>query len=51
MPLVKGGSDKVRSENIGEMRRAGWPRKQAIAAAYSQQRKSRRKGSKRKGRK
>jgi hypothetical protein len=42
MPLEKGSSDKTRSRNIAEMRRSGYPAKQAIAAAYSQQRKSRR---------
>lgn len=43
MPLKRGSSDKTRSENISEMVRAGHPRNQAIAASYSQQRKSRRK--------
>ncbi len=42
MPLKKGSSDATRSENIAEMRRSGYPRDQAVAAAYSQQRKSRR---------
>ena len=42
MPLAKGTSNKTRSDNIAEMRRSGYPRAQAVAAAYSQQRKSRR---------
>lgn len=46
MPLEKGGSDATRGRNIAEMIRAGHPKKQAIAAAYSQQRKSKRKGRK-----
>ena len=44
MPLKKGSSDKTRSENIREMVRSGYPRAQAAAAAYSNQRKSKRKG-------
>jgi hypothetical protein len=40
MPLKKGKSQKVVSENIREMIKAGHPRKQAIAAALNQQRKS-----------
>ena len=44
MPLEKGASDSTRSRNIAEMRRAGYPAKQAAAAAYSNQRKSKRKG-------
>jgi len=43
MPLRKGTSDATRSANIAEMIRAGHPRKQAIAAAFSQQRRSKRK--------
>jgi hypothetical protein len=46
MPLKKGKGKKVRSENIAEMVRAGHPVKQAVAAAYAQQRK----GSKRRKR-
>ena len=38
MPLKKGSSKKVISENIAEMRHAGHPTQQAIAAAYSVQR-------------
>jgi len=40
MPLKKGKSDKVRSDNIKEMVKSGYPVKQAAAAAYRQQRQS-----------
>jgi hypothetical protein len=40
MPLEKGSSDETRSRNIAEMERSGHPAKQAIAAAYHQQRKA-----------
>ena len=36
MPLKKGKSKKIISENIGELQRSGYPRKQAIAIAYSE---------------
>lgn len=40
MPLKKGKSKKVLSENIATEIRAGKPRSQAAAIAYSVQRKS-----------
>lgn len=40
MPLKKGSSKKVISENIGELRRSGRPEKQSIAIAYSEAGKS-----------
>jgi len=41
MPLKKGVSDKVRSENIATEIHHGKPRDQAIAIGYSQQRQAR----------
>lgn len=46
MPLKKGSSKKVISENIATERRAGKPEKQAIAIAYSEAGKSRKKPKK-----
>lgn len=43
MPLKKGKSKKVVSENISELRHAGYPQKQAIAIAMDKA------GKKRKG--
>lgn len=40
MPLKKGKSEKVVSENIKEMMNSGYPQKQAIAASMSQARKA-----------
>jgi hypothetical protein len=40
MPLSKGKSKKVISENIKEMEASGHPRNQSIAAALSEARKS-----------
>lgn len=47
MPLRKGKSQKVIGENIATEIRAGKPRKQAIAIAYSVAGKSRRRKGKR----
>lgn len=38
MPLKKGKGKKVRSENIAELVRSGRPMDQAVAIAYSQER-------------
>jgi hypothetical protein len=43
MPLKKGTSKKTRQENIEEMITSGHPVKQAVAAGYEQQRRSKRK--------
>ncbi len=40
MPLKKGTSRKTIGENIKEMEKAGHPRKQSIAAALNEARKS-----------
>lgn len=40
MPLKKGTSNAVREKNVEEMIKAGHPPKQAVAAAYRQQRAS-----------
>jgi hypothetical protein len=40
MPLIKSKSQKAFHSNIKEMVKAGHPVKQAVAAAYSQQRKA-----------
>lgn len=40
MPLKKGKSKKVISQNIREMMHSGYPQKQAVAASLSQARKS-----------
>ena len=48
MPLKSGSGRDVIGRNIGEMIRAGHPRRQAIAAALSNARKSKR-GAKRGG--
>lgn len=46
MPLKKGTSKKTRQENIREMIDSGHPPKQAVAAAYAQQRKSKKRRKK-----
>lgn len=48
MPLMKGSSPEVISENIREMVNAGHPQDQAIAAAYANAGKSRKGPRKRK---
>lgn len=40
MPLKKGKTQRVISENIAELRRAGHPEKQAVAIALDTARKS-----------
>ena len=46
MPLKKGSSKKVVSENIREMMHSGFPQKQAIAASLNKAGKSRKKRKK-----
>lgn len=43
MPLERGDSRKVISDNIREMMRAGHPQRQAVAAALSNARKTKHK--------
>lgn len=47
MPLKKGKSKETRSANISELVHSGYPPKQAVAIAYSVQRKG---GGSKKGR-
>lgn len=51
MPLKKGKSKKIVSENIGELQRSGYPQKQAVAIAYSEAGEKRKNAEKRRGRK
>lgn len=44
MPLERSASKEAFSRNVSDMIRAGHPRAQAVAAAYSTQRRARRKG-------
>jgi hypothetical protein len=44
MPLKRGSGKKTISKNIGELRRAGYKRDQAVAIAYDKAGKSRKKG-------
>ena len=46
MPLKKGKSKKVVSENISELARSGKPKKQAIAIAFDKARKKKKKTNK-----
>lgn len=46
MPLKKGKSRKIISENIGELQRSGYPTKQSIAIAYNEARKIKKKRNK-----
>lgn len=46
MPLKKGKGAKVRNANISELVGAGYPQKQAVAIAFSQERRSSKKKSK-----
>jgi hypothetical protein len=48
VPLKKGKSAKIKSENISELRRAGYPQKQAVAIAYSEAGEKKSKSKKRK---
>lgn len=43
MPLKKGKSKKVISENIAELQRSGYPPKQSVAIAYSESRRGKKK--------
>ena len=50
MPLKKGSSRETISENISEMEHSGYPHRQAVAAALSNARRSKKKvGKKHKG--
>lgn len=40
MPLKSGKGKKIRADNVAELIRSGYPTKQAVAIAYSKQRKT-----------
>ena len=46
MPLKKGKSKKIISDNIGELQRSGYPQKQSVAIAYNEAKKTKKKGKK-----
>lgn len=46
MPLKKGKSKKIISENIAELQRSGRPQKQAVAIAYSEAREGKKRAKK-----
>lgn len=46
MPLLKGSSDAIVSQNIRELRNSGKPEKQAVAIALSEARRSKKKPKK-----
>lgn len=46
MPLMNGNSKDIISGNIAELRRSGYPEKQAVAISYSQARKTKKKKAK-----
>lgn len=47
MPLERGTSRQTVSDNIREMRKAGYPEDQAVAASLSQARRAGRRGGRR----
>lgn len=46
MPLKKGKSKRIISENIAELQRSGRPQNQALAIAYSEAKEGKKKGKK-----